>query len=180
MTDALEGPRVNGPTLSEQANSPRIGRARFIGNGVGFLILFMAISAAISAVHTRLAGGGWVVSLPFFRTSTDLTFSPPSLHIGMIGPNVVADSVLLVVATLLWMDLIVRRRRDRGRSGVDGVVWQVLFLLSQGLYQLHILIPVVRWLDLVLAVGAVYLFVVLVILPGTNGPNRYGPDPRQH
>jgi uncharacterized membrane protein YhaH (DUF805 family) len=39
---------------------------------------------------------------------------------------------------------------------------------------------VARYLGWVLGAGALYLFVVLVLLPGTHGPNRYGPDPRIH
>lgn len=177
MTDALEGPRVKQTTLREQANSPRIGRARFIGNGVGFIILFAAASAAIGAIRTALSGGGIAVALPF-SFKANFTGLPPSAHLEMIGHDALADSILLVIGTLLWMDLVVRRRRDRGKSGLDGVVWQLLFLASQFLYELGILPVLVPWLDLVVDIGALYLLVVLVFLPGTAGDNRYGPDPR--
>ena len=37
---------------------------------------------------------------------------------------------------------------------------------------------IVGYLDAVLVVFGLYLFVVLVILPGNRGENRYGPVPK--
>jgi uncharacterized membrane protein YhaH (DUF805 family) len=38
----------------------------------------------------------------------------------------------------------------------------------------------VGWLDAILVLYSLYLFVVLVLLPGNRGENAYGSDPRDH
>lgn len=159
MTDALEGRRAKGPTLREQANWPRIGRARFIGNVVGIALLVLLVEVALT-----------------FAGFKD-TIRAPQGELSL--PNrwvVLAGSLVLFVCQL---DLAVRRRHDRGKSGVDVAV--VLILLEAlgvaAIFGLLVAIPTVATAA-VSAVAGVYLLVVLAILPGDKGPNRYGPDPR--
>lgn len=161
MTDALEGPRANGPTLSEQANSPRIGRARFIGNAIGAVLLILLLTIAAS----------------FAGLKETLQMGPRELSV----PNHWASLVAGVLVFLCLVDLAVRRRHDRSQSGADCAALLFLLLLMFGTARFGLLasIPAVA----IAAVGALaglYLLVVLAILPGTNGPNRYGPDPRAH
>jgi uncharacterized membrane protein YhaH (DUF805 family) len=161
MTDALEGPRVNGPTLREQANSPRIGRARFIGNAIGavLLLLLLALAAGFAGLKETLQIGPQQASVP----------------------NHWVSLVAGILAFLCLVDLAVRRRHDRGQSGTDCAALLFLLLLIFGAARFGLLasIPAVA----IAAVGVLaglYLLVALAILPGSNGPNRYGPDPRQH
>ena len=59
---------------------------------------------------------------------------------------------------LIYADLAVcvKRTHDRNKSG-----WNLLFCL----------IPLI---------GGLYVFITCGCLKGTNGPNRYGPDPLEH
>jgi uncharacterized membrane protein YhaH (DUF805 family) len=100
------------------------------------------------------------------------------VHLDLLSGNIIVKGILLAASTLVWCDLIIRRRHDRNRAGLDGMLWLVLFLASQVLFWLKIMPEFVRWLDLVVCAGALYLFVVLVILPGNPHENRYGAVPR--
>jgi uncharacterized membrane protein YhaH (DUF805 family) len=75
------------------------------------------------------------------------------LGIARVGTQT-AEHVVNVL--LLWPTLAVsiKRWHDRGYSG-----WWVLIVL----------VPVVGWLAAIVANG---------LLPGTRGPNRFGPEPR--
>jgi uncharacterized membrane protein YhaH (DUF805 family) len=73
--------------------------------------------------------------------------------------------------------LSIKRRKDRGSSGLDVVAYWVLAILAnllglfgaEGFY--------VSAMQVVLLVWSVCLFVLLAVLRGTPGPNQYGPDP---
>ena len=111
MSHALEGTPKPAVTLTEQANGQRIGRSMFIGHTAGYVLL---LAAAIAG----LAFAGFTVP-----TSYDAVFAvtqPPTvLHFPFIGLHPYAVLGLSLVAMIVWTDLTVRRRHDRGRSGVD-------------------------------------------------------------
>lgn len=170
MSHALEGTPKPGLTLTEQANSQRLCRSMFIGHSVGYLLILAII-----------AGG--LAFLGFTRpVSYDAIFavtSPPAvLHIPYVGLHPYATVALALLASIIWTDLTVRRRHDRGRSGVDAVIWQILFLASVIIHTFTNAPDIVGYLDAALILGALYLFVVLVLLPGSKGDNQYGPKPR--
>ena len=175
MTEAHETVASAKPSLGQQANSPRVGRARFIGHAIGYFILTGAVLGAVFWLSGKVAG----LTAPNTYTA-DFTAVNPAVAISLTYPglNGWLAMVLAVLASLLWTDIIVRRRRDRGRSGVDGMIWQLLLLVSVGLHVFNVVPQVVGYLDALLALSALYLLVVLVLLPGTPGPNRYGDDPR--
>src|SRR5690606_13592886 len=66
-----------------------------------------------------------------FDSRMDLSSLPPAFHIDFLAGNVIGNAILLAVALLVACDLSIRRRHDRGRSGLDAVLWLVLFAASQ-------------------------------------------------
>ena len=158
MTDALQGTAPRKPTLTEQANAPRIGRARFIGNLVGAVLIVAAIEVAVT-----FAG---------FKQILTIEDKPVPL------PNHWALLVGSVVIFLVAIDLVVRRRYDRGQTGTDCVAILVLLeaMAISGLFGLLTSVPPMV-LVAVAGLAVLYLLVTLVILGGTKGPNAYGPPP---
>ena len=91
-------------------------------------------------------------------------------------------SLLLGATALLCCgaaDLMIRRRHDRNRSGVDCLILLALLEIGYVAFILH-LIPIQPLMILLGVAGLVllYLLVMLAILPGSKGANRYGPPPR--
>ncbi|HVY50585.1 MAG TPA: DUF805 domain-containing protein [Devosia sp.] len=159
MSDALEGEAPAKPSLKQEANAARIGRARIIGHTIGILLILLGAMIALT-----LAG---------FRQS--IAMGPGEVAL----PNrwVLLGGLVVLLATLL--DLGVRRRHDRNRSGVDCVV-ALMVLAGLGIAALFgRLTPSEQMVALAIA-GALlgYLIVTLAILPGNRGSNRYGDPPR--
>ncbi len=170
MSHALEGTPKPVVTLTEQANGRRIGRSMFIGHSAGYLLLFAAAIAGL--VFAKFTA----------PTSYDAVFAvtqPPTvLHFAYVGLHPYAVLGLSLVGMIVWTDLTARRRHDRGRSSVDAVIWQILLLASVIIHTFADAPDIVGYLDAALVLGGVYLFAVLVILPGNPGENRYGAVPR--
>lgn len=169
MSQALEGTPHRGQTLTEQANSRRIGRAMFIGHTVGWLIIVGLTVAALVATGFIAPGHYHVV---FAATQP-----PTVVDIPVMGLSPWATLAVMLVAMLVWTDLTIRRRRDRGRSGVDAIIFQILLLASVIIHSFADAPDIVGYLDAVLVLYGLYLFVVLVLLPSDRGANRYGPRP---
>lgn len=170
MSQALEGTPKPAVTLTEQANGQRIPRSMFIGHTAGYLLV-------LALVIVGLSFAGFTVP-----TSYDAVFAvttPPTvLHFPYVGLHPYAVIGLSVIAMLVWSDLTIRRRHDRGRSGVDAAIFQILLLASVIIHTFGNAPDIVGYLDAVLVVLGLYLFIVLVIFPGNRGENRYGPVPR--
>jgi uncharacterized membrane protein YhaH (DUF805 family) len=162
MTDALGGSTPATPTLKDDANAARIGRARFIGHTIGFALIVAVIAIGLTALglkQTLPAGGAASMTLPN--------------HWVILG-----GSLLLMFALL---DLAVRRRHDRGRSGVDAVIALILLEAALVLRLFGLLPPSVPPIAVSAVAGlcGLYLLLMLVLLPGSKGDNRYGPPPRR-
>ena len=170
MSHALEGTPRPAVTLTEQANSSRICRSMFIGHTVGYLIVLAAAVAGLA-----LAGFTAPAS---YDAAFAVTQPPTMLHFAYMGLHPYAVLGLSLVAMIVWTDLTVRRRHDRGRSGVDAVIWQILLLASVIIHTFANAPDIVGYLDAVLVLYGLYLFFVLVILPGNRHENRYGAVPR--
>ena len=158
MAHALLGPDETKPTLREEANSPRIRRSRFIGHAVGIALLLGAILFGIRALATS--------KIP-----------DPLLQLTIERYAAVVVVTLLLLALL---DLGIRRRHDRDRSGVDCVV---ALILLEGIAIAMIFGRVPDGLPLeitggVAALIGLYLVLMLAIMPGNAGANRYGESPR--
>lgn len=167
MANALEGTAPPKPTLREEANAARIGRARFIGHAVGYILLFAAIAGGL-----QFLGGHVAVLLE------TVTLTTPN---GPLTAPLLNRWIVLVLALLLMAaigELAIRRRHDRNHTSADVIVWMELLLASLVLHLFGPALDELRWFDLGLAVIGLYVLVVLAILPGTRGANRYGAPPR--
>ena len=167
MSSALEGTPKPVLTLTEQANGQRIPRSMYIGHSVGYLLILAAIYFALA-----MAGLGQPSTYYAYFTPNDV------VSFGFMGLHPYAAVGLAVLAGIIWLDLAVRRRHDRGRSGVDAAIFLILLLASVIVHGFANAPDVVGWLDAFLVLYGVYLFVVLVLLPGTPHENRYGAVPR--
>lgn len=170
MSQALEGTPRPGLTLTEQANGQRIGRAMFIGHTAGWLIILGLTVAALVAT-------GFVAPGRYYAVFA-VTQPPTVIDVPVMGLTPWATLAVMIAAMLVWTDLTIRRRHDRGRSGVDAAIFQILLLASVIIHSFANAPDIVGWLDALLALYGVYLFVVLVLLPGNRKENRYGPVPK--
>jgi uncharacterized membrane protein YhaH (DUF805 family) len=122
--------------------------------------------------------------------------------LNLLLPGSAAGWILttLLLAWPAWC-LAVKRRHDRGANGVDLFAYPVLLLIhelwhiallgggtappaaapGQGVSATLVWLPeppaTYKAYGLLVAVYSLYLLVMLGFAPGTNGPNRYGPDP---
>lgn len=170
MLEALEGKPERSTTLTEQANGLRISRSMFIGHTVGYLLV-MAVLIAVLASTGFTAPGRYTAVFA-------VTTPPTIIDVPLVGLVPWATMALAVLGAIVWTDLTVRRRHDRGRSGTDAVIFQILLMASVIIHTFADAPDIVGWLDALLVLFGLYLFVVLVLLPGTPGDNRYGPEPR--
>ena len=163
MANALEGTAPPKPTLREEANAPRIGRARFIGHTVGLVIIVALISFGLSAIG--------------LHENYELGMPPQAFTLPVL--NHWAALVLSLLLCCGVADLMIRRRHDRSRSGADCLILLALLEIGYVAFILH-LIPIQPLMILLGVAGLVllYLLVMLAILPGSKGANRYGPPPR--
>lgn len=171
MSHALEGMPKPGITLTEQANSQRIPRSMFIGHSVGYLLILGLAILGLSFVP------GMIVPASYDAVFA-ITTPPTVLHFPYMGLHPYAAIGLSVIALLVWTDLTIRRRHDRGRSGVDAAIFQILLLASVIIHTFADAPDIVGYLDALLVLYGLYLSVVLVLLPGNAHENRYGPVPR--
>ncbi|MEO6015158.1 MAG: DUF805 domain-containing protein [Devosia sp.] len=170
MSTALQGPPKAEITLTQQANGRRIGRSMFIGHTAGYLVIFAAlIGGLVYAKFTR-------------PVSYDAVFgvtNPATLvHFAYEGLHPYATLALAVLGSFVWTDLCVRRRHDRNRSGAGVIIWQMLVIASVIIHTFANAPDIVGYLDAALVLGGVYLFAVLVLLPGNRGENQYGTAPK--
>lgn len=170
MSQALEGTPQRGQSLTEQANGQRIGRSMFIGHSVGWLVIVGLVAAGLAMLGLTSPGRYFAVFA--------VTQPPTVLDLPIMGLKPWATLGLAIFGMLVWTDLTVRRRHDRGRSGVDAMIFQILLLASVIIHSFADAPDVVGWLDAVLVLYGLYLFVVLVLLPGNRGENAYGAVPR--
>jgi uncharacterized membrane protein YhaH (DUF805 family) len=165
MSDALAGTPRPEPTLRQRANAPRIGRARFIGNTLGYLV-FVAIVAVVLLI----------TKVPALTDMIKPSPRQPEIFIPNGGVRVAFTVFLMIFAG----ELAVRRRHDRGASSLSFIVFLELVLGMVVLQNLGPAFEYSQYIDYGLGLIGLYFFIVLCLLPGTKGPNRYGDDPRQH
>lgn len=170
MSQALEGEPRRGLTLTEQANGQRICRSMFIGHSAGYLVILAILAILLARTGFAVPGR--------YHAIFAVSAPPVILYYPVVVLTPWVSLALALLAVLIWTDLAVRRRHDRGRSGTDAVIFQILFVASVILHAFADAPDIVGWLDALLVLYALYLFVVLVLLPGQRGDNRYGPVPR--
>lgn len=148
----------------------RIGRARFwfgvllivvFSVAVSVILMLAGLSQTTIATGTVHVNGGAASEFSSFQS----TLHPWA-------------AFLLSVVTAFPMAAIgVKRRRDRDFSGVDVLGFIVLSLLLQLLGAFGFSGGLITALQFVLGIWAICLFILLGVLKGTTGPNKYGPDP---
>lgn len=143
---------------------------------------------ALTGLHGRLCRRDfWIGLILLLVIETALSFVVLG---GMIRPTGATEiervTLWPALAILLWGStaLIVKRLHDRDKSAL----WYPLFGLAPALcYWLgevysgnisNVLSPAQQGFWLLGGALWIWAMVELGFMPGTNGPNRYGPDPR--
>lgn len=133
------------------------------------------------ATRTEVASYALAALIVTFGVSLVTGLTLPYKAHNLIG-NLLALAIAVPVPALL-----ARRLHDQDRSGrwvwlaVFGfAIWALRAAVAQGSgYDSRIALDKVIWpLDWLVILANISV-VLLIVLPGTPGPNRYGPDPRQ-
>jgi uncharacterized membrane protein YhaH (DUF805 family) len=133
--------------------------------------MFQLLGLIVGAVIYALILGGGGLDLLMASAATDGSAAGPNLDGVSFGPVFWVGCILAVVwalgAFIPALAVSVRRLHDRNMSG-----WYLLGLI--GAVIVLSMIPILGALAvLALEIG----WIVLMALPGTPGPNTYGPDP---
>ncbi|MGH6792286.1 MAG: DUF805 domain-containing protein [Methyloceanibacter sp.] len=123
----------------------------------------------------------WIGTLILVAISTAATM----LNLAIIGVSQTAVMLSVLVAFALAYPsyaLMAKRFHDRDRPGMLALLGIVPVFIVNLLYTFRVLDPIdptalSRILDVILVVIGLWLLVELGCLKGTQGPNRYGPDP---
>ncbi|MEA3016554.1 MAG: hypothetical protein QOI38_1276 [Sphingomonadales bacterium] len=107
------------------------------------------------------------VALFLFAVTTVRASAPSAARIEALHALALANPLLAAADSLIFLWLAARRLHDQDRPG-----WLAMVPTAAGLLASFLPIPPALLLLLLIA------FVVALFLPGTLGPNRYGPDPR--
>jgi uncharacterized membrane protein YhaH (DUF805 family) len=83
----------------------------------------------------------------------------------------------VVAITMIWINaaITVKRLHDRDRSGLWAIAILIVNRLAYAYYGLFELLLVI--LAVALSLLQTWVVIELVFLMGTDGPNRFGPDP---
>jgi len=165
----------------------RLNRNRFWA--AGFILLFSAMGVGLLLMLVAKLLGTGPVSFEFdgddlFRLADPMFYRATIAALkasDLTSPATLLPMLYRVVVTpvVVWgiAAIMVKRLHDRDRSGW----WLIPFVVVPGLFQqfesrLGISMAV---MVLALVVGGlcIWAFVELIILKGTRGPNRFGPDP---
>ena len=95
----------------------------------------------------------WIATLVLWLVSMAVTFVTSILFGSQSAVTTFVQAVVALVLLIPSLAVAVKRYHDRNKSG-----WWILIVF----------IPII---------GLVWYIVELGFLPGTPGPNRYGPDP---
>jgi len=151
----------------------RISRRRF---WFGVLLLALA-SIVLTLALTAIGLGETRTTTGFTQLSTGERNDFTNTEFGL---KPWGSFVLFVLLIVPWAALGVKRRHDRGASGLDlgGFIAFVAIVevFSNLMADANI---VIMGASLIVTVWAICLFVLLGCLKGTAGPNSYGPDPLQ-
>jgi uncharacterized membrane protein YhaH (DUF805 family) len=127
--------------------------------------------------------GFWIVSMTWLVVSVVLTINWPEAGVSAIllgghEPVALAGAVIAIPVLVSSVAVCVRRLHDRDKSAW----WLVLYVLCPPLLEVIAAVPnldsalAVALMVLSIAIG-LWTFIDLGCIPGTEGANRYGPDP---
>jgi uncharacterized membrane protein YhaH (DUF805 family) len=118
--------------------------------------MFQLFNGMVMAVIIAFA----IAGLPLAMFSNPAAFQAGAEQPGLMLWVAIALAVFWLLASFIpSIAVVVRRLHDRDMSGW----WYLGFIVLQ-------IIPFVGWI-------ASIAFFVITVLPGTDGPNRFGPDP---
>lgn len=143
----------------------------------------IALSFTLQGRATRIELASYILSAVLITLAVSFAsalFAPYEVR------ALVSDGLTVLLAIPVPA-LLVRRLHDQGRTGK--LVWLAVFSFTVWLVRMIVsyttamdirigldrMIWPIDWLVILANLGAV----ILAILPGTAGPNRFGPDPRQ-
>jgi uncharacterized membrane protein YhaH (DUF805 family) len=156
-------------------------------------VVLAIIGAIVQFVIMQLLGGGSMIDVQALLASGKSMQEVVDMLSGLATKSGWAGLITLIILAYPTAAIAIKRRHDRGRSGVD--IWIYLALaailaliqaLGMGMTTMEVgdvVVPTPTTLLMVIGVVAgifaIYLLVVLGFLRGTPGPNQYGPDPLQ-
>jgi uncharacterized membrane protein YhaH (DUF805 family) len=134
-----------------------------------WMFQLLALLVAIAIYALILSGGGYQMLTA--SSAVDGTISEAQLNEMSPGPlfwgGIILAVLWVLAAFIPSLAVTVRRLHDRNMSG-----WYLLgFIVAVFILSMIPLIGVL--LALLLEIG----YIVVLALPGTPGPNKYGPDP---
>jgi uncharacterized membrane protein YhaH (DUF805 family) len=147
-----------------------------------FFLAVMLFYLALVLLMVLLMGGAILSALGGVDANGALDANNTAAGAGMMGA-MLGGGIIGIVIVLSWLLLLVpsiavgvRRLHDIDRSG-----WWLM--LGYGPWLLSIILAIAQSqamadiLNLVSMIGFIVLL-VFAVLPGTRGPNRFGPDPK--
>ncbi|MGZ3292709.1 MAG: DUF805 domain-containing protein, partial [Xanthobacteraceae bacterium] len=155
----------------------RIGRGRYwlatliiLGAMISALLLLAAICLALG-----IPSGSLTVNLIGISASFQLDDDDVAAKAGLF-PHV-ANLLLTLVFAWFYAAVSIRRLHDRNKSGW----WLIPFIVATGLYSEFGGRIGGSWaavaVGIAVYIGFIWGLVEMGFLKGTNGPNRFGPDP---
>jgi uncharacterized membrane protein YhaH (DUF805 family) len=114
-----------------------------------------------------------------------IRFAAPYLIVAIVGLSERAVLLAILVAFALAYPsyaLMAKRFQDRDKPGLLALALIVPFYTVNLLYTFRVFDPldpppIAQALDAIILIIALWFLVELGFLKGTQGPNRYGPDP---
>ena len=142
---------------------------------MNFVDLFLSTDGRINRLRF------WIGTLILAAIST----AAMMLNLAIIGVSQTAVMLSVLVAFALAYPsyaLMAKRFQDRDKPGTLALIGIVPTFVVNLLYTFRVLDPVEpsavsRFLDVILVIVALWILIELGCLKGTQGPNRYGPDP---
>lgn len=120
----------------------------------------------------------WLVQTGFAFCVVMLHFAAAPFLRSLYVPEVL-DIASQLVFLVPWFALLTRRINDHNRSGKTGAIVMAAVVALAWYFDTD-RNPALRdsWTGMIFAILANIAFLAALFLPGTSGPNRYGPDPR--
>lgn len=156
-------------------------------------IILVVIGAILQFIILQILGGGGIIDVQALMASGKTMQDIVDMLSAVATKSGWAGLITLIVLLYPVAAISIKRRHDRGSSGIDIWVYLALALvlaliqaLGLGMTTMEvgsIVVPAPTMLltviGLVAGIFAIYLLVVMGFLRGTPGPNQYGPDPLQ-
>jgi uncharacterized membrane protein YhaH (DUF805 family) len=156
-------------------------------------IILAVVAAIVQFIILQILGGGGVIDVQAMIAGGKSAQDVVNALTAVASKAGWAQLVTLIIFAYPIAAVAVKRRHDRGSSGIDiwiylalGAVLAIIQGLGLGMTTMDIggvTVPspsmLLTVIGAVAGIFAIYLLVVLGFLRGTPGANQYGPDPLQ-